>query len=102
MQDPVARMLSAHRMTRAARCRGAREPCAFPTFAEAVNATLSRRRGDDCLFQTPVCSPSLGKIETHSTQVVLFCITEFSAADRAPLQCNARIAWPTLVSTGTT
>lgn len=62
MQDPVARMLSAYRMTRAAHCRGARHgECDFPTFAASVNATLARRRGDPCLFQTPVRTCSLSR-----------------------------------------
>ena len=90
MQDPVARMLSAHRMTHAARCRGVREPCAFPTFAEAVNATLSRRHGDDCLFQTPVCSPSLArwkhaapKLSCSADQTFLLQIVRLCTATHA-------------------
>jgi hypothetical protein len=57
IQDPVARVFSAWRMTYLAERRKSQDqgqPCLFPSFKTTVVKTLEDRKDDPCFFQAPV------------------------------------------------
>ena len=62
VQDPVARIFSAWRMTRLASCKWRHGPCEdVPSFEESVDHSLLLRDGGPCAFQSFV-RPSLCKV----------------------------------------
>ena len=56
VQDPVARIYSAWKMTRREFCKDGQEPCIVPDFVTSVAQNLNVSSMGGCLFDSPVRS----------------------------------------------